>query len=145
MKKIMLTAAILIVAGAKFGAAAGLAELKADCAGEPPAVTAPAAPGPEDRTDPFDIGKLYVIPAADAWQGPFVIQFRKSAGLAAVRNVLKLTGLKQTELKNDGHGYYARVQMDYEFAGIMVMNLTDYTSVRYVAVNQKLWEIMTKH
>ena len=105
----------------------------------------PAVTAPEDRTDPFDVRKLYVIPATDAWQGPFVVQFWKSADLAAVKNVLKLTGLKQAELKNDGNGYYARVQMDYEFAGIMVMNLTDYTSVRYVAVNQKLWDIMSKY
>ncbi len=100
---------------------------------------------PKDQTDPFDVRKLYVIPAADAWQGPFVVQFWKSADLAAVQNVIKLSGLKYTELKNDGNGYYARVQMDYEFAGMMAMNMTDYTSVRYVAVNQKLWDRMSKY
>ncbi|MCX5791343.1 MAG: hypothetical protein NTY45_03870 [Elusimicrobia bacterium] len=145
MKRIITIAVIVLVAVTKSGAASGLAELKANCAGEPPAVTAPAAPGPEERTGPFDVRKLFVIPAADAWQGPFVIQFRESADLAAVKNVLKLTGLETKELRNDGYGYYARIEMEYEYAGIKAMGLTDYTSVRYVAVNQKLWDIMTKH
>ncbi|MCX5784148.1 MAG: hypothetical protein NTX59_00510 [Elusimicrobia bacterium] len=106
---------------------------------------APAVPAPAAQGADFDVRKVFLMPETETWKGPFVIQFRKGADLPAVMNVLKKVGLEAKELVDNGDGLYARIEMEYEFAPVTVMRLTDYTSVASVQVNKRLWGMMTSY
>lgn len=97
--------------------------------------------------DPFDIGKVYQMPAGENWAGPFAIQFRENADLQTVRGILEKEKLEAKELVAGDSGYYARIElkersgsaaMDKEYAWMRIMRLTDFPSVSYVLVNKRL-------
>ena len=144
MKKIIAIVGMLIVAGAKLGAASGLDELRASCGSDQTVIAAPAMPASEPDYANFDVRKVFVMPETEIWAGPFTIQFVQGADRAAVLDILKRTGLTEgtKELADNGHGFYARIamdDMDDEFAWMKVMRLVDYTSIAYVRVNKRLW------
>lgn len=107
----------------------------------------PPPPSPAAGIGPFDIRKVYQMPAGETWDGPFTVQFAESAGLEQVRSVLEEEKLEAKELVAGDSGFYARIEMreqfgratmDKEFAWMRIMRLTDLTSVSYVLVNKRL-------
>lgn len=101
-----------------------------------------ATPGTSGAKDlDFDMRKVFLMPETETWAGPFTIQFMKDAGLEKAMDILTRVGLEKNakELTDNGRGLYAKIEMGDEFAWVKVMQLTDYTSVRSVQVNQRLW------
>ncbi|MDD5210494.1 MAG: hypothetical protein PHV36_13975 [Elusimicrobiales bacterium] len=102
---------------------------------------APAATASAAKDMDFDIRKVFQMPGSETWSGPFTIQFTKDATLDIALDILKKTGLGENakELADNGNGIYAKIEMGDEFAWVKVMQLVDYTSVRSVQVNKRLW------
>lgn len=141
---------ILMLTGWSGIAAAGTAaeQLQAEPAAAEMAAPLPPPPSPLAANDPFDIRKVYQMPASENWGGPFTVQFGRSAGLEKVRSILKEEKLEAKELVASDSGYYARIEMkeksgwtamDKEFAWMRIMRLTDLTSVSHIFVNKRLW------
>lgn len=148
MKKLL---TILMLTGFSGPACAGTAleRLQVEAGAGAQEIGAPLPPpSPVRENDPFAIRKVFPMPAGETWDGPFAVQFSKSADLEKVRSILKEEKLEAKELLDTGCGFYARIEMkeqfgwttmDKEFAWMRIMRLTDLTSVAYVFVNRRFW------